>query len=287
MKQNLLKRLEEDKKKYSKTQRLIAEYISDNYDKAAFMTAGRLAKEARASESTVVRFAAELGYNGYQEMQQDLQELLKNKFTAIQRIELASDRMSGDIVESVLRSDVNNILETLDNIDRAEFEKAVECILNSEKIYITGVRAAAPLAQFLGFYLNIMFPNVHIISTISVSEVFEQLLRLSDKDVLIGISFPRYSRRTTSAMQFAHDRKANVIAITDSDNSPLCKFADYRITAKSGMVSFADSIVAPLSCINALIAALSMRMKNDVANSLSTLEEIWDDYGVYEKLDNE
>ena len=287
MEGNLLKRLERDLPNYSKRQRLIAEYILKNYDKAAYMTAAKLALATQASESTVVRFAAELGYDGYPAMQKDLQDTMKSKLTAMQRIEVASDRMRESVIDTVLRMDADNIISAIDEIDREEFDKAVKCILSARSIYIIGVRAASALASFLGFYLNLIFPRVHIISTISLSEMFEQVLHISSEDVFIGISFPRYSKRTLKAMNFARDRGADVIAITDSVKSPLCSVAKYKLTARSGMVSFADSIVAPLSLINALIMAVSMRKGSDIQKTLSALETIWDEYEVYEKLDNE
>lgn len=284
---NLLKRFENELLTYSKTQKRIAEYILQNYDKAAFMTAGKLAAKTGASESTVVRFAAELGYDGYPAMQRDLQDVIKNKLTAMQRIELTGDKVRADVVDAVLSADAENIIATIHKIDREEFNKVCECILSAKSIYIIGVRASSALAQFFGFYLNLISPNVHVISTISVSEVFEQVLRISSDDVFIGVSFPRYSKRTLNAMKFANSRGAKVIALTDSESSPLCKYADYKMTARSGMVSFADSLVAPLSLINALIAALSIKKENEVVKMLSNLETIWDEYDVYEKSDNE
>lgn len=284
---NLLKRFDNELSTYSKTQRLIAEYILKNYDKAAFMTAAKLAAKTGASESTVVRFAAELGYDGYPAMQRDLQDIIKSKLTAMQRIEIAGDKIRTDVVDSVLRSDAENIIATIDKIDREEFNKVVECILSAKSIYIIGVRASSAIAQFMGFYLNLIFPNVHVVSTISVSEVFEQILRISSGDVFIGVSFPRYSKRTINAMKFAASRGAKVVALTDSESSPLCKYADYKMTARSGMVSFADSLVAPLSLVNALIAALSIKKEEEVVEMLTNLENIWDEYDVYEKFDNE
>ncbi len=284
---NLLKRFEEELSTYSKTQKLIAGYILSNYDKAAFMTAGKIAAATGASESTVVRFAAELGYDGYPAMQRDLQDIIKNKLNAMQRIDITGDKLRADAVGGVLRADAENIIATIDSIDRDEFNKVCECILSAKSIYIIGVRASSALAQFLGFYLNLIFPNVHIISTISVSEVFEQILRISEEDVFIGVSFPRYSKRTLNAMKFAKSRGAKVVALTDTESSPLCKYADYKMTARSGMVSFADSLVAPLSLINALIATLSIKKEGEVVESLSNLERIWDEYDVYEKADNE
>ena len=251
------------------------------------MTASKLASVTQASESTVVRFAAELGYDGYPEMQKDLQELIKKRLTATQRIELTSTQLRDDVISEVLRKDAENIISAIGRIDRDEFNSAVECILSAKKIYIIGVRASSAIAQFLGFYLNLIFPDVHIISTVSVSEVFEHLLHISRDDVFIGVSFPRYSKRTINAMQFAHNRGARVVAITDSESSPLCSKADCKLTVRSGMVSFVDSLVAPLSLVNALIAAISMRKEKEVSDILSSLETIWDEYGVYEKFENE
>ena len=284
---NLLDRFESEFNKYSKAQRLIAGYILENYDKAAFMTAAKIAAVTGASESTVVRFAAELGYDGYPAMQRDLQELIKSKLTATQRIDVAKERMQGNTLNAVLRADADSITDAMARIDSEQFNKVCECILTAKNIYLMGVRASSALAQFLGFYLNLMFPNVHIISTISVSEVFEQILRISEDDVFIGISFPRYSKRTLKAMKYASSRNAKVVAITDNENAPLCKYSDFNLTARSGMVSFADSLVAPLSLINALIAELSMKKEKEVVEMLSGLENIWDEYEVYEKSGNE
>ncbi len=284
---NLLKRFEEEFSTYSRAQKLIAGFILENYDKAAFMTAGKLAAASGASESTVVRFAAELGYDGYPAMQRDLQNIIKNKLTAMQRIEITGDKLRCDVVGGVLRDDAENILATVDAIDRDEFNSVCECILSGKKLYVMGVRASSALAQFLGFYLNLMFPNVRIVSSVSASEVFEQILRISEEDVFIGVSFPRYSKRTLKAMEYAKSRGAKVVAITDSESSPLCRCADFKMTAISGMVSFADSLAAPLSLINALIAALSIKKEKDIAEVLANLESIWDEYDVYEKSDNE
>lgn len=284
---NLLKRFEEEFSTYSRAQKLIAGFILENYDKAAFMTAGKLAAASGASESTVVRFAAELGYDGYPAMQRDLQNIIKNKLTAMQRIEITGDKLRCDVVGGVLRDDAENILATVDAIDRDEFNSVCECILSGKKLYVMGVRASSALAQFLGFYLNLMFPNVRIVSSVSASEVFEQILRISEEDVFIGVSFPRYSKRTLKAMEYAKSRGAKVVAITDSESSPLCRCANFKMTAISGMVSFADSLAAPLSLINALIAALSIKKEKDIAEVLANLESIWDEYDVYEKTDNE
>ena len=284
---DMIKRIRQGLPDMSKGQKLIANYIVDHYDKAAFMTAARLGEVVGVSESTVVRFAIELGYDGYPKLQKVLQELIKSKLTAVQRIEVSSNRINEDnILRSVLQSDMEKIKLTLEEIDLIGFNAIVEAILNAKKIYILGVRSSAPLASFLGFYFNLIFDNVRLVHTTSVSEMFEQILRVSEGDVVIGISFPRYSKRTIKAMQFVKSQGATVIAITDSSESPLAECADHCITARSDMASFVDSLVAPLSVINALIVAIGMRKKESVYNTFERLETIWDEYQVYEKYDN-
>ena len=273
---------------FSKGQKLIARFILDSYDKAAFMTASRLGKTVNVSESTVVRFAAELGYDGYPSMQKALQEMIRSKLTSIQRIEVANDRIGDhDILSTVMQSDIEKIRLTLEETNRAGFDRAVDAILAARRIYIVGARSAAALADFLGFYFNLIFDEVVLIRTTSVSETFEQLLRVNREDVVIGISFPRYSSRTIQVMRFARDRGANVVAITDSETSPLAEKATASLLAKSDMASFVDSLVAPLSLINALIVAVGRRKNADVAQTFATLEQIWSEYGVYEQVEEE
>lgn len=284
---DVIKKIQERMSDMSKGHKLIAGYIINHYDKAAFLTAARLGAAVGVSESTVVRFAIELGYEGYPKLQKMLQELIKNKLTAIQRIEVTSTRLNEDnILKSVLQADMEKIKITMDNIDQDSFRKIVDSILNANKIYILGVRSSAPLASFMGFYFNLIFDNVRLVHTTSVSEMFEQVLRASAGDVVIGISFPRYSKRTTKAMQFVKSQGAKVIAITDSKESPLAAFADLCITARSDMASFVDSLVAPLSVINAIIVAIGMRKKESVYNTFEKLEKIWEEYQIYEKNDN-
>lgn len=271
---------------FSKGQRLIARFILESYDKAAFMTASKLGKTVNVSESTVVRFAAELGYDGYPSMQKALQEMIRNKLTSIQRIEVANDRIGNqDILSMVMQSDIEKIRMTLEETDRASFRQAVDAILSAHRIYILGVRSAAALADFLGFYFNLIFDNIVLVHTTSASEIFEQLLRVGPEDVVIGISFPRYSSRTVKAMRFAKDRGANVIALTDSEASPLAEAATETLLAKSDMASFVDSLVAPLSLVNALIVAVGRRKNEDVEQTFVNLEQIWSEYGVYEKVE--
>ena len=273
---------------FSKGQRLIARFILESYDKAAFMTASKLGKTVNVSESTVVRFAAELGYDGYPSMQKALQEMIRNKLTSIQRIEVANDRIGNqDILSMVMQSDIEKIRMTLEETDRASFRQAVDAILSAHRIYILGVRSAAALADFLGFYFNLIFDNIVLVHTTSASEIFEQLLRVGPEDVVIGISFPRYSSRTVKAMRFAKDRGANVIALTDSEVSPLAEAATETLLAKSDMASFVDSLVAPLSLVNALIVAVGRRRNEDVEQIFADLEQIWSEYGVYEQVEEE
>ena len=273
---------------FSKGQRLIAHFILESYDKAAFMTASRLGKTVNVSESTVVRFAAELGYDGYPAMQKALQEMIRNKLTSIQRIEVSNDRFGNqDILSMVMQSDIEKIRMTLEETDRDSFAAAVDAIVSARRIYLLGVRSATAIASFLGFYFNLIFPDVVLMQVTAVSEVFEQMLHIGPEDVIIGISFPRYSRRTVKAMEFARDRHATVIAITDSQASPLAPIADHTLMAKSDMASFVDSLVAPLSLVNALIVALGRRMDNDLSATFGQLEQIWDEYQIYAKADGE
>lgn len=288
MDNNLLKKMQLNMTSFSKSQKRIADFIINHYDKAAFMTAAKLGETITVSESTVVRFAAELGYDGYPAMQKALQEIIRNKLTAVQRIEVANNRIgSSNILDMVLRSDVDNILTTLSETNQTEFDAVVNSIVSAKRIYIIGVRSSSALAQFLGFYFRLIFPDVYVVGTISTSEIFEQILRISKGDALIGISFPRYSKRTLKAMQYAQAQGADVIAITDSARSPLNKYAKHKLTAKGDMVSFVDSLVAPLSLINALIVAISMRKNRELSETFQNLEKIWDEYEVYEKFDNE
>lgn len=281
---DILTYIQENMSTFSKGQKLIANYILQSYDKAAFMTASKLGKTVNVSESTVVRFAAELGFDGYPSMQKTLQEMIRNKLTSIQRVEVSNERIGNqDIMTMVMQSDIEKIRMTLDETDRNSFNEAVSAISNAKKIYILGVRSASVLADFISFYFRFMFDNMVSVDTTSISEVFEQILHISADDVFIGLSFPRYSKRTVKAMQFAKDRGAKVIAITDSKVSPLTKMADVSLLAKSDMASFVDSLVAPLSLVNALIVAVSREKSLELETSLNGLEQIWEEYEVYEK----
>ncbi len=285
---DMLKIINDNMNTLSKGQKLIANYIINHYDKAAFMTAAKLGEMVGVSESTVVRFAAELGYDGYPKLQKALQELIKSKLTAVQRIEVSQSRINEeDILKSVIQSDMEKLKITLEEIDRTEFNTVVEKILNAKKIFILGVRSSAPLASFVGFYFNLIFDNVRLVHTTSVSEMFEQIVKAGNNDVVIGISFPRYSRRTIKAMRFVKSQGATVIAITDGNDSPLSEHSHHQLNARSDMASFADSLVAPLSVINALIVAIGIRKKESVYKVFNKLEKIWDEYQVYEKYEHE
>jgi len=265
----------------SKGQKLIAEYILKYYDKAAFMTAAKLGISVGVSESTVVRFANELGFSGYPKLQKSLQELIKNKLTTVQRLELRNDYFSdGDALKGVLKADMENIRATLEKINQNTFEDVVKNIFEAQRIYIVGLRSSTALAEFLGFYLNIILQNVKTVSY-GISDVFEQMINVGEGDLVIGIGFPRYAAKTIDALAFAQDRNAKVVALTDSLLSPLAAKADYTLIAQSNMASFVDSLVAPLSVINALIIAVGMREKENISDIFGNLEKIWQTYNVY------
>ena len=279
---DILKRIEESIPSFSKGQKKIAEFIINQYNKAVFMTAAKIAEETGVSESTVVRFANAMGFEGFPEFQQALQDSVKGKLTALQRFEQASEHLgSRDMLSLVMNSDISVLKATYEQLDKTMFEKAVHAISNAKKIYIIGVRSSSALASFLGFYLNLLFDDVKVINTTSVSEVFEQIMRIGKDDVLIGISFPRYSNRTVKAIQFAKANNATVISVTDSKVSPLVEYSDVSLLAESGMVSFVDSLVAPLSIINALIVSLGMNKKSEIKDTFDRLEDIWKEYNVY------
>lgn len=284
MAKDLLQYLAEHRQELSKGHKAIADYITKHYDKAAFMTAVKLGAAVGTSESTVVRFAYEIGYDGYPQLQRALQEVVRNKLTYMQRIAITDEHSaSADLPEQVMNRDAENIKSTLSALDKATFEECVESVLAARNIYIVGVRSSSALASFLAFYFNLMIPNVHLVSSNTASEVFEQILRAEAGDVMIGISFPRYSKRTVKAMRYARSQGAKAIAITDTETSPIAESADLCLLARSNMAAFVDSLTAPMSVINALIVAVGMRKKDEVSASFERLEKIWDEYEVYEK----
>ena len=279
---NLLVRIQKKYKTFSKGQKNLADYIIKNYDKAVFLTAARLGKEVGVSESTTVRFATQLGYKGFPEFHRALEELVRNRLTSIQRMEVTYGHVpQGEILDTIFQSDIEKIKMTMESIDHNAFELAVDTLLEARTIYIVGIRSCAPLASFLGFYLNLILDDVRLVQTNSASEIFEQMIRISEKDVIIGISFPRYSMRTLKAIEFANNRNAKVITITDSVHSPINLYSSCNLIAKSDMASIVDSLVAPLSVVNALVVALCMKRQSEVVNTLESMEKIWDEYQVY------
>lgn len=280
--EHLLSKMNVQYQNFSKGQKKLAAYIKENYDKAAFLTAAKLGETVGVSESTVVRFATHLGYKGYPEFQRELEELVRNKLNSIQRMEVTYGKVpQSEILDTVLHSDIDKIKMTLEAVDHEAFNLAVENILEAKNIYVVGIRSCAPLAEFLAFYLNLIFDGVRLLNTNSASELFEQMIRIGEKDVIIGISFPRYSMRTLKALEFANNRNAKVITLTDSIHSPMNLYSSCNLIARSDMASIVDSLVAPLSVINALVVALSMRKQKTVVATLEALEKIWDEYQVY------
>ncbi len=281
---DILTKIETMMPEFSKGQKAIGRYMLEHYDKAAYLTASKLGAVVRVSESTVVRFAIELGFEGYPELQKSLQELIRTKLTSVQRMEITNDRIGdGEVLTKILSGDIDKIRTTLDRIDQSAFDAAVDAIIGARHIYISGMRSASLLSGFLGYYFNLMFPDVRTVQATSSSEMFEQLFRIDRGDVFIGISFPRYSKRIIDAIDFAKSKGAVTVALTDSDTSPLARGADHLLIARSDMASFVDSYVAPLSVINALIVAVSKKKQQDVSETFEKLEAIWDEYDVYAK----
>ena len=287
MESNLLKIIESRFDGLSKGQKSIARYILDHYEKAAYMTAAKLGMLVKVSESTVVRFANELGFDGYPALQSALRELVRTNLTSFQRVEV-SDSIIGDrdVLEQVLLSDAEKIRRTLDAIDRRAFDEAVDKIINANRIYIIGIRSSATLAGFLHYNLQMVFDNLTLVQTTSGNEMFEQIMRIGEGDVMIAISFPRYSKRIIKAVEFAKKSGADVVALTDRETSPIAREASQLLTANSDMASFVDSLVAPLSIINAIIVSVGRKKREELTVRLKKLEKIWDEYDVYDKSGN-
>lgn len=281
MSNDILHKIRDKMEEFSKGQRRIADYILSNYDKAAFITAGKLGKAVNMSESSVVRFAFALGYGGYPAMQKALQEIVHSRLTSIQRIEASDVFFGEDVVTSVLQTDMDKIRVAIEEIDRTAFATVVDKLVAARHIYILGVRSSSFLAGYLNFYLHLIFENVTLVTSNSAGEILESMLRIGPGDVLVGISFPRYSQSTVKGVQFAYDRGADVVAITDSDVSPLYPLASAVLLARSDMISFVDSLVAPFSLLNALIVAAGHRKNADIAQTFNRLESIWEEYGVF------
>lgn len=279
---NLLIRIQKFYHTFSKGQKQLAAYITNNYDKAVFLTAAKLGKEVGVSESTTVRFATQLGYKGFPEFHRALEDLVRNKLNSIQRMEVTYGHVpQTEILDTIFQSDIEKIKMTMEHIDHSAFELAVDTLLKARTIYIIGIRSCAPLASFLSFYLNLILDDVRLIQTNSASEIFEQMIRIGEEDAIIGISFPRYSMRTLKAMEFANNRNAKVITLTDSVHSPINLYSSCNLIARSDMASIVDSLVAPLSVVNALVVALCMKRQKEVVDTLESMEKIWDEYQVY------
>ena len=269
---------------FSKGQKRIAAFILDNYDRAAFMTAAKLGETASVSESTVVRFAAQLGYDGYPDMQKALQELIRGRLTSIQRIQVSRDQMTGsDILGSVMQRDMNSIHDVIERLDREEFERVVDKLLHAKHIYILGVRSSSFLAGYLNFYLHLIFKNVTLVQSSAAGEIYEQLVHIGPGDVLVSISFPRYSKMAIHAVEFACQRGGDVVAVTDSPMSPMYKMASASLLASSDMISFVDSMAAPLSLLNALILAVGQQRRDDLSATLAEMEQVWSKYSIFGK----
>ena len=283
MKSDIMALLQEKAPDFSKGQKKIARYIMESYDKAAFMTANRLGKNVGVSESTVVRFAVDLGFDGYPSMQKAMQEMVLNRLTSVQRIEVAKEMLDdSNVVRTVLSSDIDKLHATMDGVSQEDFDLAVEMILAAHNIYIVGMRSSTCLANFLNFYLNLLMDNVRTIQDTAISEIYEQIIHIGEGDLFIGVSFPRYSSRTANAMKFAKRRGAKALGITDGEASPFIGVADLNLFAKSDMVSFVDSLVAPLSLINALIVAIGVRSRENLPDIFQKLETIWSEYSVFQ-----
>ena len=285
---SILHLIETHMSSFSKGQKRIAAYILENYDKAAFMTASKLGKLVSVSESTVVRFASELGYDGYPSMQRALQEMIRSRLTSTQRIQAAGDRLAGpDLLGTVLQSDIEKLREVVAQADRGAFDNVVDRIRNARHIYIMGVRSSYFVAGYLNFYMHLLFEHVTLVPSNAAGEILEQLFRIGPEDVLIAISFPRYSQVTLNTVKFARDRGAGIIAITDNEMSPVYQMSEAALLAPCEMISFVDSMVAPLSLINALLVALAHSVGTDVSTTFAELEDIWNEYGVFGKMDDE
>ncbi|MBQ8495148.1 MAG: MurR/RpiR family transcriptional regulator [Clostridia bacterium] len=285
MKSNLLMRIAEHQPNFSKGQRAIAHFITDHYDEAAYMTAFQMGEAVGVSESTVVRFAAELGFDGYPELQKAVQELVRSRLTTLKRIELTRARMSDDeVLDHVLQADIQNVRQTLEDLPREVFNAAVNDVVNARNVYIFGAGSCRALANFVHYYLKLLMHNTHLIHTSSSAEIFEEMVDIGEEDVIIGMSFPRYSSKAVKTLDFARSRNAKVIAITDSQLSPISDYADHLLLAHSDLATVVDSLVAPLAVINALIVAVSLKKMDENRESLTALEDIWARYGVYQAL---
>lgn len=282
---NILKLIQRNFHKFSKAQKLIAQYIYNDYEKAAFMTASALGDALSISESTVVRFATFLGYKGYRDMQRDLHELVKNKLTTVQRINLEGQNLSEQGLVKVMERDIDNIRKSINELDYENFQNAIDIIMKSRNIYVIGLRSSSFISGYLHFYLSFLFNNVRLVTS-GPNDIFEQLVKISDEDVIIGISYPRYSKKTLEALDYAKNKGCSLISITDSEISPAAQLSDVNLIAISDMASFVDSLVAPMSLVNAFIIALGNEKKEDITKYFEDLEKIWKTYNVYNVEEN-
>lgn len=284
MNEDILSVLNSKAHRFSKGQRTIAAYITEYYDKAAFMTANKLGKTVGVSESTVVRFAMELGFEGYPAMQKAMQEMVMNRLTSVQRLEVANDRIGDqDVLSMVIQSDIEKLRQTAETVSRQDFAAAVEVILKARRVYIMGSRSTAVLANFLGYYLRHMLDSVRVVTNSGCSELFEQIIDIGPEDAVVAFSFPRYSTATFKGAQFCQNTGAKVIGITDSALSPLGRSSDHVLICKSDMISLVDSLTAPFSIANALIVAIAAKREHELSKTFSSLEKVWEEYQVYEK----
>ena len=284
MSNDILNRLQSETNRFSKGQRAIAHYITESYDKAAFMTANAIGKAVGVSESTVVRFAVELGYDGYPSLQKAMQEMVVNRLTSVQRIEVMGDRIGKqDLLTTVIQSDIEKLRQTADIVSRQGFQSAVDAILKARRVFVLGVRSTAPLANFLGYYLSQMLDTVHVVTSSGTSSVFEKVISVDERDAVVAFSFPRYSTSTALGAEYCRSKGATVIGVTDSMASPLGRNCDHVLLAKSDMISLVDSLTAPLSICNALIVAIAARREREIEKKFSELEQLWEKYNVYEK----
>ena len=285
MTKNILHNIEKNMSSFSKGQKLIARFILEDYDKAAFMTASKLGKTVQVSESTVVRFATQLGYEGYPSMQRALQEMIRGKLTSIQRIQASDGELAGsDLMTNVLQRDMEKIRMAIDQTDGAEFERVVDTIIGARRIYIVGFRSSSFLAGYLNFYFRLIFDNVTLVNG-GAAGSFDQLFRVSKDDVVIGICFPRYSELALKTIQFARDRGATIVGVTDSEMSPINQMSGNSLLVRSEMISFVDSLVAPMSVINALIVSVGLQQEDSVAKTYEDLERLWDEYDAFERVE--
>ncbi|MBN2287486.1 MAG: MurR/RpiR family transcriptional regulator [Tissierellales bacterium] len=280
---DLIKLIQSHYPKFSKGQKAIAQFIIEHYERAAFMTASKIGQTVDVSESTVVRFATALGFDGYPELQKSLQVMIKNKLTTVQRISLNEAQDDSDeFIRRVLKNEVNSLRNYYEELDEKRLDKASDLILGARKIYILGMRVSYTLALYLGFYLDVILENVKVMN-LGSNSLFEQMVRINEDDLFVIISYPRYSKQSLDAVNFAKERNAKILAITDTESSPFYSISDVALLGKSNMVSFIDSLVTPMAVINSLITSVGLKEKQDIVKYFDLLEDVWDKYSIYNK----